>query len=93
MPEYDNTNRGSLWKNDKKATEKHPDFTGSIDIEGVEYWLSGWKRGEGENPKAPALKVAVTKKEPKPAAASAPATNADDFDNIPFARPHDEYFG
>jgi len=27
--EYDNTNRGSIWKNDKKETENHPDFTGS----------------------------------------------------------------
>ena len=26
MMEYDNTNRGSIWKNEKKETEKHPDF-------------------------------------------------------------------
>lgn len=44
MAEFDNTNRGSLFKNDKKTEEKHPDMSGSINIEGVEYWISGWKK-------------------------------------------------
>ena len=42
--EYSNENRGSLFKNDKKETDKHPDMNGSINIEGVEYWISGWKK-------------------------------------------------
>jgi hypothetical protein len=37
--QYDNTNRGSLFKNDKKTEEKHPDLSGSINIEGMEYWI------------------------------------------------------
>ena len=44
MAEFDNTNRGSLFKNDKKEEEKHPDMNGTINIEGVEYWISGWKK-------------------------------------------------
>lgn len=48
--EYDNTNTGSLFKNDKKTQDKHPTYRGSINIEGREYWLSAWikdiKRGE-----------------------------------------------
>lgn len=44
MTQYDNTNRGSLFKNDKKTEEKHPDLSGSINIEGVEYWISGWSK-------------------------------------------------
>lgn len=40
--EYDNTNRGVLFRNDKKETESHPDRNGSINIEGTDYWLSGW---------------------------------------------------
>ncbi|MFY8183060.1 MAG: hypothetical protein ACOVKL_02440 [Polynucleobacter sp.] len=44
MAEFDNTNRGSLFKNDKKTEEKHPDLSGSINIEGVEYWISSWKK-------------------------------------------------
>ena len=44
MAEFDNTNRGSLFKNDKKTEEKHPDMSGSINIDGIEYWISGWKK-------------------------------------------------
>lgn len=44
MQQYDNTNRGSLFKNDKKTEEKHPDLNGSINIDGVDYWISGWSK-------------------------------------------------
>lgn len=40
--EYDNTNTGALYINDKKGNDKRPDRKGSINIDGVEYWLSGW---------------------------------------------------
>ena len=60
---YDNTNRGQIWPNDEKLTDKHPDFQGSLDVEGVEYWVSAWKRKPGENPKAPSLKFTIKKKE------------------------------
>lgn len=41
---YDNTNRGSLFVNDRKETDKHPDFSGSINVDGKDYWLNGWKK-------------------------------------------------
>jgi hypothetical protein len=63
MTEYSNENRGSIWKNDKKETDKHPDFTGSLNVDGREYWVSAWKRKEGANPKAPALSFTVKPKE------------------------------
>lgn len=44
---YDNTNSGFIGKNDKKTEDKHPDLKGSINIEGVEYWLSAWKNSKG----------------------------------------------
>lgn len=40
---YDNEKRGVLF-NAKKKTEKHPDMTGNVVIDGVEYWLSAWKK-------------------------------------------------
>ena len=46
--EYDNTNRGALFENDKKNSDKHPDHKGSCDIQcpacGATFamWLSGW---------------------------------------------------
>ena len=61
--EFDNTNRAAVWRNDKKTTDKHPDLTGSINVEGVDYWLSGWVKGPDASAKAPAIKFAITKKE------------------------------
>ena len=40
MSEYDNTNRGAIWKNENRQNEKHPQYKGSINVGGVEYWLS-----------------------------------------------------
>jgi hypothetical protein len=42
MTTYDNTNRGVLFDNDRKETDSHPDMTGSININGVDHWFSGW---------------------------------------------------
>ena len=61
--QYDNTNKGAIWKNEDKQSDTHPDFKGSINIEGVEYWLSCWKRDPNGNPKAPALKFSVKRKD------------------------------
>ena len=33
---------GSIWVNDKKEKDTHPDRSGSIMVAGVEYWLNGW---------------------------------------------------
>lgn len=43
MPEYDNNLSGALFPADK-SSERAPDFTGTAEIEGVEYRLAGWKR-------------------------------------------------
>jgi hypothetical protein len=93
--DYDNTNRGSIWKNDKKETDNHPDFTGSLNVDGVDYWLSGWKRKPDASDKAPALSFTVKAKEESGSAAKKPnsttsskagsSNNFDDFeDDIPF---------
>lgn len=42
MAEYDNTNRGVAFENDDKQSDTHPDMKGSINVDGVEYWLSAW---------------------------------------------------
>ena len=39
---YDNTNSGILTRNDKGGNEARPDYKGSINVDGVEYWLSAW---------------------------------------------------
>lgn len=82
MTQYDNTNRGQIWKNDDKQSDTHPDFKGSLNVNGTEFWVSAWKRKADANPKAPALSFSIKAKEDKPAAAPAPAqAQPDDFDD------------
>lgn len=35
-------NTGSLFRNNRKESERHPDYNGSVRIEGHDYWISGW---------------------------------------------------
>ena len=63
MSDYDNTNRGATWKNDKKETDRHPDQKGSINVDGKEYWLSIWFDRDKKNPRGPDMKLSVTAKE------------------------------
>ena len=65
MSDYDNTNRGQIWPNDRKESDKHPDFKGDINVDGVEYWVSAWKRDPNGNPRAPSLQFSIQLKEPK----------------------------
>ncbi len=44
MPEYDNTNSGVFFVNDRKQKETHPDYTGKLNVEGKEFYLKGWKK-------------------------------------------------
>ena len=37
-------NSGSLFKNDKREKDSHPNATGSAMIGGVEYWVSAWTK-------------------------------------------------
>lgn len=61
MSEYDNTNRGALFKNDKKEKDSHPDYKGSLDCEGTEYWLSAWIKESKNGQKY--LSIAMTEKD------------------------------
>lgn len=65
MTQYDNTNRGALWINDRKQSDKHPDLSGSINIDGKDYWISGWTKKPGSNPRAPEVSVSVRPVEEK----------------------------
>lgn len=47
---YDNTNRWTLDKNARKEKDTHPDYKGSINVDGVDYWLDGWIK-DGANGK------------------------------------------
>lgn len=43
-------NSGSLFINDKREKDTHPNMNGSVMIDGKEYWISAWtkERNNGE---------------------------------------------
>jgi hypothetical protein len=75
---------GSLFKNDKREKDTHPNLTGSVLIGGVEYWASGWtkERANGEKWISLAFKPKEARQE-APANGFAPA-DADLDDDVPF---------
>ena len=82
MTNYDNNNRGALWKNDNQTTEKHPALKGSAEINGVDYWVSAWTSKEGG--KKPLVSLSFTPKDESPSV-PAVASPDDDFDSdLPF---------
>ena len=42
MAEYDNTNRGVLFKNDRRENDKQPTHRGTLNVKGVDHYLSAW---------------------------------------------------
>ena len=90
MTEYNNENRGVLFKNDRKDSEKHPDYKGNINVGGVEYWLSAWIK---ESTKGKFMSLSIQPKEeqkqtPKkadPISTGRPRSSDMDDDSIPFA--------
>ena len=51
MSEYDNTNRGVLFKQTDKKNDKAPDYKGSFNYKGSEFKIAGWiKMSKTGNP-------------------------------------------
>ena len=67
---YANTNRGQIWPNDRKEKGTQPDFKGSLNIKGEEFWISAWKQKGSVDSKAPSISFSV---QPKKEAMRKPA--------------------
>lgn len=88
---YDNTNRGALFKNDKKERDTQPDYTGSLNVDGVEFFLDAWLKEAQSGRKFMSVSVKRKEKQAAPPAPSREAprhaqkTGFDDMaDDIPF---------
>jgi len=78
--EFDNTNSGALFKAEKKS-EKHPDYTGSLNVGGVDYFISSWLKTSKSGTKF--MSLSVTEKGAKTDSKPAPKPEPEDLD-IPF---------
>lgn len=85
--QYDNNLTGVMFVNDKQGNEKRPDWKGSLEIDGVHYWVSGWIR---KSARGELISLKLEKKEKQQAAApaapayQAPAQSGDVGDDLPF---------
>lgn len=88
---YDTHNTGVLFVNDKKDTERHPDWQGHINVAGVDYWISAWNKQSRAGNEF--ISLAVREKQPrgKPQPQAPESTtdspnsvNPDFDDEIPF---------
>ncbi len=74
---YDNTNKGTLAKNARKSKETDADITGSINIDGKDYWLNGWqKTNRTDNSTFYSLSVKPKQARQEAAPSSRPARSA-----------------
>ena len=76
--QYDNRNSGVLFRNEKKQSDRHPDFTGNVNIEGTEMWVSAWVKESKSGTKF--FSMSFKPKEEKPA----PKQDRFDDQSIPF---------
>ena len=82
--EYDNTNRGTLGKNHNKKGDSHPDYSGQLNVDGVDYWLSGWLK-ESKKDGSKFFSLAVKPKDSKPSKARQKDDfQGDDLADVPF---------
>ena len=84
MSNYDNTNKAVIFKNNKKEKDTHPDYNGTINVEGKEYTISLWvKEGKAGKFFSGSIKEPY-KKEPELKSFSEKVNTENTEDDLPF---------
>jgi len=78
MP-YDNTNRGALFKNDRKEDDRDPDYRGELDVDGTPHWVNAWIKTSKKGTKFMSLSL-----KPKTEATARPIPGRSDEDEVGF---------
>lgn len=76
---FDPTNRGALFKNERKEKDTHPDYTGSLNVDGAEFFLDAWLKTADSGRKF--MSVSVKRKDKQAPPPKAPRRAEDD---VPF---------
>ena len=82
--EFSNENRGSLFNNEKKTEDRHPDLSGSINIDGTEYWLSAWKKKSKAGTGFLSLSVRPKQEQTRQSSKPTNKAKAEDFSDLDF---------
>jgi len=77
-------NSGALFKNTKKEKETHPDYNGSVLINGVDYWIAAWLKESKSGTKFMSLSFKPKEGEPMKVTKVNKNIDLDDSDEIPF---------
>lgn len=89
---FDNTNRGALFKNDKEGGNPNwPDYRGNLNVNGTEYWIDAWikeSKKDGKKFMSLSIKPKMAREHqgasPNPPAQKAEAARDEFDDSIPF---------
>lgn len=80
MSDYDDTNRGALFRNERKEAETHADYNGTINVNGQEFWINSWLKESKGGKKYMSLSV-----KPKDGVVAKPVPAATvSLEDIPF---------
>jgi uncharacterized protein (DUF736 family) len=80
---------GSLFKNKRKEKDTHPEYTGTVTVNGEQYWLSAWLKKDKHSETYMSLSLKPKDEPPRKGArlsAQTPKDEPDDFADrdIPF---------
>lgn len=75
---------GTIAKSRNKTKDTHADYSGQINVAGVDYWLSGWLKTGPSGDKFLSLAVKVKQPIQLKAFDAAPAVGVDFDDDLPF---------
>jgi len=76
---------GSLFKNDKREKDTHPNLTGTVMIGGVEYWAAGWTKERANGEKWISLSFKPKDARQPDGSQGAPMSREELDDDVPFA--------
>jgi len=64
MSDFDNNMSGVLFKNKELKSDRSPLYSGSCEIDGVEYWIASWVKTSKKG--APFMSLSFTAKDEAP---------------------------